>query len=377
MTVNEKLQKVINTLLLTDKFVHYFLFKVNMRANNNCETARIGIDKISNKIVLEYNEQFFSSLSKEEITFVLTHEIYHLVLRHIFKPIPRKDEIELFNIAADLAVNTLIRENSYMVCPTDEKGRKLGVYPENFGFPEGLSIEKYIVLLRNKRNVVKIGSIGLDEHTLWKEDSIIEEAVISIIEAATKRDFWGSVSMSLKEQIESYLKSKVNWVKKLRIFCQGLLKGSTYRFTTKKINRRYGFLYPGKDKEYTDKLLVAVDTSASIEQQDLSQFLAEINKISESFPVDVCTFDVKITEGPMPWKKKNNFVFKGRGGTSYKDVMNLVEKNKIKNLIILTDGMADKVEKPSCLKYCLWAITNKAYNPPVNWGERIYLDGKD
>lgn len=371
----EKLQKVINTLLLTDKFVHYFLFRVNMRANNNCKTARIGVDKINNKIVLEYNEQFFSSLSREEITFVLTHEIYHLVLRHVFKPIPKKDEIKLFNIAADLAVNTLIQESSYIKCSID----KLGVFPKDFNFPEGLSMEKYIVLLRNESNAVKINSkdIGLDEHTLWKEDSIIEEAVVSIIEAATKRDFWGSVSMSLREQIESYLRSKVNWVKKLRMFCQGMLKGSSYRFTTKKINRRYGFLYPGKDKEYTDKLLVAVDTSASIEQQDLSQFLAEINKISESFPVDVCTFDVKVTEGPLPWKKRNNFSFKGRGGTSYKEVMNLVQKNKVKNLIILTDGMADKVQKPSCLKYCLWAITNKAYNPPVNWGDKIYLDGKD
>ena len=53
-----------------------------------------------------FNPVFMSSLTEEEVRGVLKHEFYHLVLGHI--NLRRRDNMQLWNIATDLAINSLI-----------------------------------------------------------------------------------------------------------------------------------------------------------------------------------------------------------------------------------------------------------------------------
>jgi predicted metal-dependent peptidase len=345
-------------------------------------------------INLLYNSNFLSALNIEQIKYVLIHEIYHLLFKHIFKPIPKGEERKIFNIAADLSVNSFIDvSNKEVEYPKDKDGNNLPLLPSKYGFPPELSIENYIVMLRkiqdNQSNQGGQGGQGssgsqsnqddqdnyIDEHINWGEiDDYAQQYVDAMIEAAMKRNIWGNIPGQAKVLIEAGLKSKVKWIKKLNFFVQGIIKSHSKRFSVKALNRRYGFLYPGTVKEYVNKVLVAVDTSASIEDKDLSQFIAEINKINEYVPVEVIQFDTELKGKPISWKKrKKSFDFEGRGGTSYEPVMNYVESNKIPYLIILTDGMASPVDKPKYLKKCLWVLVGNE-DPPVSWGEIIRIE---
>ena len=73
-------------------------------------TAAVSYDPRTEQIVLFYNPDFFETLSNNEIRGVLTHEFYHLVFCHLSSR--RKNPPRMWNIATDLAINSLIIENA-------------------------------------------------------------------------------------------------------------------------------------------------------------------------------------------------------------------------------------------------------------------------
>lgn len=371
--INKKIQNVLNSLLLSSKyrFVHYFLFKCSIKEDNNIPTACIYAKK--GRITIAYNTSFFSKLEEEEVQYIFIHEILHLLFRHIFKK-PSPVYYEIDNIASDLAVNTLI----------DIKPPEGVLLPENFGFPPKLSYEKYLLYLRDyykDKKVIKNkakakngdgnseGSI--DFHGKWSDDPLSQQVVEELLDAAKKSEIWGNIPQEIIEEIESSKRKNIKWNKILHFYLNGIIKHNI-RYTIKKMNRRYSFIYPGKINEYTGKVLLGIDTSASIEKEDLSIFLSEINKLNEYYCVYYTQFDTEIKGEPLKWKTTRTFKFIGRGGTSYQPLMNYVEDKKIPYLIILTDGYAPSVNKPKTLKECYWVITKKG-KPPVNWGKVIEI----
>lgn len=73
-------------------------------------TAAVAYDPKSDQITLYYNPQFLDSLSNWEIRGVLTHEFYHFVFGHLAAR--RKDRSRLWNVATDLAINSIIIKNA-------------------------------------------------------------------------------------------------------------------------------------------------------------------------------------------------------------------------------------------------------------------------
>jgi predicted metal-dependent peptidase len=125
-----------------------------------------------------------------------------------------------------------------------------------------------------------------------------------------------------------------------------------------------------------DRILVAVDTSGSIDSDDLSQFLRELNRLQEVTPMDVMEFDAEATSLPRKYdKKRNKFDFKGRGGTSFQPCVDMAQKRKYKGLIILTDGQAPAPTKPPMTRV-LWALTKPGYEAPVKWGQSVCIKKK-
>lgn len=60
----------------------------------------------NDEFTMFFNPLFMASLDEEEVKGVLTHEFYHLILGHI--NLRRRDNMRLWNIATDLAINSLI-----------------------------------------------------------------------------------------------------------------------------------------------------------------------------------------------------------------------------------------------------------------------------
>src|ERR1044072_5631033 len=73
-------------------------------------TAAIAYDMRRDEFTLYYNPDFMEALSNWQIRGTLTHEFYHFIFGHLNAR--RKTPPQLWNIASDLAINSLIVTNA-------------------------------------------------------------------------------------------------------------------------------------------------------------------------------------------------------------------------------------------------------------------------
>ena len=397
-SVSERWKWLISSILLDDVFVHEILLIMDKVPSKKIETMGVAME--DNRIVLYYNLDFVNSLTDAEVRYVLKHETLHVALHHITTRLSEDPkERKLWNIAADLAVNSLITETSQCSMPKRKDPKTgeetiIGVLPSTYGFPEKLSMEQYVQLIRDKQdkneegegeggqgeggegqgNGQAKGGEGFDDHSGWEESEIGDEQIRQKIEQmANNPQAWGSMGADCKELILAAQSSKVPWTKLLRIYI-GQTLSSKIASTFKRPNRRFGYPFSGTKRKYSDRKLLAFDTSASVGNTDLSQFLSEANRLAEKHPVDVCLFDCDITQEPKPFDKKHSsYEFKGRGGTNFEPPFKLASERGYKTLIVLTDGYAPAPDYPEGVKDVIWVITPDG-QCPVSWGKQVKID---
>jgi predicted metal-dependent peptidase len=394
----ERWDWVVTFMVVEDKFVHEVLMMMDKRRDDSVETMGVSVE--GTRINLVYCQKFVDSLSDPELRYVITHEIYHLVLHHCTIRLPvHEEDRKLYNKAADLAINSLIPQDCNRHMPKDKNGKVIGLLPSQYKFPDKLSMEQYVQLLRQKQEEDKrngkgnggSGSggnadgdgddgepSGFDNHDGWKESEVIKEIVRGAVNKIARNErIWGSMPGDVKAIILAAQKSQVSWERYLKHYL-GNLVSPTWISTMKRPDRRFGFPYPGKKRGYTDRKLVGIDTSGSIGEDELATFLCEVNKLSEIQPVDLVLFDDGIQYGPTLFdRKKVSFEFKGRGGTNFSEVFKLAEERGYQSVIMLTDGCAAAPSRPSesIVKDILWVITGTG-NPPVEWGDVIRITPK-
>ena len=87
----ERWDWLITFMVVEDKFVHNVLMMMDKSRNDSIKTMGVRVE--GTRIFLVYNQKFIDSLSDAELRWVITHEVYHLVLHHCTKraPIDKKD----------------------------------------------------------------------------------------------------------------------------------------------------------------------------------------------------------------------------------------------------------------------------------------------
>jgi len=264
----ERWSWLVSSILLDDMFVHEILMIMDKKESTKVPT--MGVCMKDSRIELHYNLKFLKQLTDAEVRYVLKHETLHVALHHITSRIPEDPkERNLWNIAADLAINCLITESATCKAPRlkDPKTGKEIVnaqLPSNYGFPDKLSMEQYVQLLREKQQKQQKqqgdgqgqqgdgqgqqgdggddqdgqgGGSGqgdkeddgsptpiLDDHSGWAESEIGDEQIRQKIEQmANNPRSWGNMSADVKEQILAAQKAKVPWTKILRHYFGNLV----------------------------------------------------------------------------------------------------------------------------------------------------------
>jgi predicted metal-dependent peptidase len=341
---------------------------------------------------LVYDPEFVLELSDAALTYILYHEVLHLALHHCTHR--DFDLKELSNIAHDLAANELIPITSGS-CerPT---GKHTGTFvseykkmPQYNDILEKQTAEWYYEYLKKKAKAQGGGGkgkgkgtgssesgdgdpqSGFDDHGGWKADEVAAEKIRAKISEISKNDLWGDVGGAEKELILAAQRKRVNWRNILRQF-YGNQVWHEREGTRKRPNRRLGYNAPGSKKIQLDRHLVAVDTSGSIDSDLLAEFLATINQMTDYVPIDLMQCDCGVTEMPRPFnRRKCQFEFKGRGGTSFDPIMTVANERRYKSVVILTDGQASECQKPKA--QVVWVLP-EGNNPPVEWGKRIHMN---
>ena len=320
------------------------------------------------RLELRYDPEYINSHKDEELTYVIYHEILHVALHHCTSR--QFDDHMRGNIAHDLAVNELIKEEPGVCIPPADGGtfvadfKKMPMYKD---IKDKETAEWYYDFLNSKEkkkenqegkgqgrgqpNPQQGGGgkgtqpgqtpdkkKGFDDHGGWKQDEIADEIVRDKINEIAKNNLWGDMSGVDQEVIKAAQVRRINWRSLLRRF-YGNFVSRDRESTRKRPNRRTGIIHPGTRRILVDRHLVGIDTSGSISSDLLAQFLSVINRMTEYVPIDIVQFDASITDPPKPFdRKKNEFKFTGRGGTCFQPLMDLVEKQHYKSVVILTDG---------------------------------------
>lgn len=377
-TVNDIISQTIVKLFESERFYAEIISQMNRVIGQTVPLAGVCI---KDKIELHLNDKTFTQMSITERVAILKHECEHLLRDHI----PRSKEISpetykkskdkvdrvlsqmkhnTINIAADCAINWSLN------------GLPEGViYPKIFNLDDGNTMEWYLENLKNNQEVKQL--MKFDDHAIWEESEldkdILREKIKKVInEAAKKTRAVGQLTANQELLVQKLNSKTKNWKTELKRFISRNLD-INLDTSRKKRNRRYGIQFPGVIKTEILNIGVALDTSGSISDKAIAQFMRELTIMSRYANIMVVEADSEIKNSYV-FDPKKTYIVKGRGGTAYKPAFDFFNKMKEIDGVIYFGDMdccdESGIKKP---RYpVLWAIVG-TQNPPVSFGQKINI----
>jgi predicted metal-dependent peptidase len=385
MTLNkDTISQAIVNLFENERFYAELVCQMRRIVGNKVPTAGVCV---KDQIELHINPEYFQSKSLPERVAILKHECEHILRDHIGRAKELAPEIygnkeksiednilnsmkhKTLNISMDCAINGIMKD-----LPPE------GVYPEQFGLKNGEPAEWYLNALKDNEKAKEI--MNYDGHPLWAESDedkeIIKEKIRQAVNKAAKiARVAGKMSADNELLVAELNKNVINWRSQLKRFAARTIE-TNVDTSKKKRNRRYGALYPGKVKIESLHIGVAIDTSGSVSDESLKQFMSEIGNIAKYAKVTAVEADVEI-KNSYEYNPKKKYKIAGRGGTAYKPAFDFFNKkeNQVDAMIYFGDMDCYDTEEIKKPKYpVLWAIVG-FQNPPADFGSQIRIEVKE
>ena len=317
-----------------------------------------------------YDRAFISSLSDAELRFLVLHEVYHKLFKHlhIWRHLYDEDP-DLANRANDYVINIKIVDDNDDGFATMTGVLENGCLDEKY---RGMDSAQVYNLLRKQQrqnppgggNTGGSGGSGssklqdqqpFDQHdwdgaqelTADEKRELARDLDEAIRQGALVAGKMGSGG---DRDLEELLQPQVNWREALREFIQDTCAGKDYS-TYRKPNRRYlsaGIYMPSGVTEQVGELILAIDTSGSIGNHELSAFLSEVKSICDTVHPDgirLLYWDTRICRDEKYDSQDLDELVKstkpkGGGGTDVTCVTDYIREHNInaQACIVLTDG---------------------------------------
>ena len=379
----------LHRLLSDEPFFSAISRRVNKSASRALPTAGVTVDKDTLQFKMLYNPDFFEGMEDKKIKGVLIHEFYHLVFKHVTSRKPENVPHLVWNIAGDLAINSMIGADNLPEGCCIPGGKQFEDYPF------GKTAEFYLEMMKDDEQFGDgkggfkdlDGESGsdfgnFDDHGGWgeltdEERQMVEERAKDIMEKAAKEANnsgrgWGSVSSGIKREIMERLKTRVDWKKVLRAFI-GAAQRADKSNTMRRINRRFPYIHAGRKVNRVANIAISIDQSGSVSDAELNAFFNELNKLSALATFTVIPFDTKVAEDKVyVWKKgeKRKWDRVMYGGTCFNAPTEYVNKGNFDGHLVLTDLMAPK-PKPSRCRRMWMASKRNVDSMPFKTNERV------
>ena len=374
MNNTESLSKICKDLMLKEPYYGLFLIMTEKQWSTEVPTAGVCKHNIGYKLLI--NSDFWNSLSYDHKFGVTKHEMLHIIFFHPLMSDTFLDK-KLFNISADIEINQYIDDNCL-----PEGALKLDSFPGIVLPIKAGTRVYYDILSQNKDNETLTNlldamssnelksSDGLNNplHD-WKEFDQLNETDKRLLQKQTEyyvQEVANEINKSrgsLPSEIEQIIKNfevyeqpKFNWKAYIRRFT-----GKSVKVYTKKLRRKFNKRFeenPGLKIKQKKHILVAVDTSGSVNVNELKEFFSEIHHLYKTgSDVTVVQCDASISN-ISPYKPSHEIKLHGRGGTSFEPVIEYYDANikKYSCLIYFTDGEASAPPKPK--GNILWVLSS-------------------
>jgi len=322
-----------------------------------------------------YNTEFIDSLTPRETEFLFGHEVLHCVFDHFQLRAGTRDA-QIWNIAADYAVNQILVDNRIGEMPKDDKGKDKGFQDDKYRdvASEEIYDELYKKAKKNGKSMLdKLGKL-LDEHIDWDKDSqgniegkdkkggvksggapkytkeelkkIKDEMKEAMISAAQSTGA-GNLPGAIQRMIQELTEPRMNW---REIIQQQIVSTMKSDYTFMKPSRRswhMDAILPGMINTDKIDICLALDASGSISEEMCREFLSEVRGIMDQykdFRIHLWSFDTAVFN-PQIFTPDNadeleDYVLGSGGGTDFDCNWEYMKAEGIepKKFIMFTDG---------------------------------------
>jgi predicted metal-dependent peptidase len=352
-----------------------------------------------------YGRKFVSELRDSELSFVVLHENLHKAFRHLttWKKLHDEDH-RLANQACDYVINLMLKDadptEALIAMPRYKKGHPMagkimGLIDERF---RGMNAKQVFDILKQEKEDGGGGGgdgedEGFDDHD-WKDakdmtDEEKKELERDIDQAIRQgvmahRKIAGNGAGGVDRALEELLEPKVDWREVLREFVKSTCSAKD-KSSWRKVNRRFlstGVYMPSLIGEKVGHIVIGVDTSGSVGNRELAEFLSEVKGIAEEVnpeKVDLIYWDSEVAAHEEYEANNVSSIIAstrpaGGGGTSPSCVSTyLKDKNIVPECVVmLTDGYVGADWGSEWTAPILWVIVGGNTDVAPN-GKTIHL----
>lgn len=351
----EKIRRIKCRLLVQEPFFGHLLSGLTILPHDNISKFQI----YGNEIY--YNIKYVESLDNQKLANQLLHCLMHIVFCHFVRKKSRTAGI--WAMSTDIAVNNILSlENNKQID---------GVTDQKF---KGKAAENIYEVLKLDENNATYGTGSrhnvFDEHIDVNDRTMEEETLKNIVESHAMAKMAGKLPGGLESFFKDLLDPQLSWKEILRKYATECFLNEDYSFTNPRKCLLAFDIYCAslfKEEDTLKELWVAVDTSGSISDQNLKEFMTEISSLhylSETTKVVTCDAVVHSVFTLNIFDKIKTFKFKGRGGC-YDEQTELLTKEGWKFFKDVRENeiVATLNPKTNLLEYQkIEGITNKPYN---------------
>ncbi|HEX5636214.1 MAG TPA: VWA-like domain-containing protein [Gammaproteobacteria bacterium] len=423
--MSEDLEKKLATartkLILDKPFLGAMVLRLPMIAAKPdwCKTT------FSNGKALYYNPEYIDALSADQTRFALAHETLHCALSHFARRAHRVKH--RWEMACDLAINPILIQDGLTPTPDalymreyeglsaeeiypclqdndndqdreleqnvnpdadgegeggkgDEQKQKEGKQQKQRSESKGQGEEDGGAREENSQKNNDSDGQGASEPEPLTQQEIESLAVQwqqRMASAAQQAIQAGKLGGAMARMVDHLLQPRLPWRMLLARYLS-MVARDDYTYSRPSNRRGDPAVYPSLRSAQVD-VVVALDTSGSISNNEIAEFMGEIDAIKSHLRarITLLACDAKLAEGAPwqfePWEafelpKK----FSGGGGTSFVPVFDWAEQQDRKPdlLVYFTDaqGKFPKIEPAFPV---IWLVKGKT---PVPWGQRVQLN---
>lgn len=395
MTREDSLGKASKELMWKEPFYGFFLLMLN-KVWDNKRVPTAGVSKNGINYQLAINEDFWNDLSENHRIGLLKHELLHIAYFHLSMYFNFPDK-RMANVAMDMEINQYIDPgllpegginiDDYSELNLDrqagcryyyEKLKQAQKQKEQTGTSGCENFDKMCDAMAAGEGTITIQvgpngeiTVQLPDHSTFEEFENLPEAEQKLIQKQMDRLLQECAEQTEKKRgtipghIKDYLieaskleKPKFDWRGYIRRFT-----GTSTRIFTKKIRRKENRRYsdnPGLKIKMKQHMLLAIDTSGSVSNSELEEFMSEIKHIHKC-GVDVTIIQCDTTIRSIePYNGRDSINVHGRGGTEFDPVLEYYNTNlrKYTSLVYFTDGECSADVKPKAP--ILWVLSERS-----------------
>ena len=355
MDALEKIVKARAGLILDQPFFGSLALRLTPKADAGAETLW------TNGREIGFNADYIDSLSLEHVKAVLAHEVMHCACAHHARRAGR--DPTQWNTAGDYAINPLLTEAGFslpegaLIDPAfagksaDEIYGQLGQAPkpqpghddgtdQTAGNGDGRPADGDGHPGDGQADPGQCGEVRDGHDGDMTPDQAENEWKVAVTQAAQQAHAMGTLPAGLDRMARAIVEPRVDWRAVLREFIERSARND-YNWCPP--SRRYlaqGLYLPSLTSDELPEIVVAVDTSGSIDQPTVDRFASEISAILEAYDTTINVLYVDSTlQGAQTFGRYDlplDLDAKGGGGTDFRRPFDWIE----------TEG-----KTPACLVY--------------------------